>query len=131
MPETPTKSRRPKPESRRQAVLSTIIEEHVLTGDAAGSHKISQRFAHASGWSSATIRNVMSELEELGFLEQPHTSAGRISTDRGYRPYVDNMLDSTKLLKEDVAAIEIIGVDDGGCAGTHPLVGSVSAVLSE
>src|SRR5256885_8426732 len=109
MPETPTKARRPKPDSRRQAVLSTIIEEHVLSGDAVGSHKISERFAHATGWSSATIRNVMSELEELGYLEQPHTSAGRIPTDRGYRYYVDHMIDWRGLSAKDVNVIESIG----------------------
>src|SRR5205085_5900144 len=110
MSETQPKSTRPKPESRRQAVLSTIVEEHVLTGDAVGSHKISERFAHATGWSSATIRNVMSELEDLGYLEQPHTSAGRIPTDKGYRYYVDHMIDSTRLSAKDVNVIESIGL---------------------
>src|SRR5437660_7985384 len=131
MPETPTKSRRPKPESRRQAVLSTIIEEHVLTGDAVGSHKISQRFAHASGWSSATIRNVMSELEELGYLEQPHTSAGRIPTDRGYRYYVDHMIDSTRLSAKDVNVIESIGLGHEITARPDRLMEKASHVLSE
>ena len=64
---------------------SESAEGLAIDGDAVGSHKISERFAHATGWSSATIRNVMSELEELGYLEQPHTSAGRIPTDKGYR----------------------------------------------
>src|ERR1051325_7608982 len=91
-PQTPTKSPRPQPASRRQAVLSTIIEEHLITGDAVGSHVVSEKFARGNGWSSAAIRNVMSELEDAGLLEQPHTSAGRIPTDRGYRYYVDNMI---------------------------------------
>ena len=107
-----TNAGRPKPGSRRQAVLSTIIDEYLITGEPVGSHAVSGKFARGPGWSSATIRNVMSELEELGFLEQPHTSAGRIPTDRGYRHYVDNMLDSTKLSKEDVAVIETIGFGD-------------------
>ena len=131
MPETPTKSRRPKPESRRQAVLSTIVEEHVLTGDAVGSHKISERFAHATGWSSATIRNVMSELEELGYLEQPHTSAGRIPTDRGYRYYVDHMIDSTRLSAKDVNVIESIGLGHEITARPDRLMEKASHVLSE
>src|SRR5213080_5211205 len=101
--------RRPKPDSRRQAVLATIIDEYLVTGEPVGSHVISDKFSHAPGWSSATIRNVMAELEELGLLEQPHTSAGRIPTDRGYRHYVDNMLDSTRLSKTDLRAIESIG----------------------
>jgi len=100
------KSKRPEPESRRNAVLATIIEQYLVTGDAVGSHVVSDQFAHASGWSSATIRNVMGELEDLGLLQQPHTSAGRIPTDRGYRYYVDNMLDAEPLTKTDVKTIE-------------------------
>src|SRR2546429_214285 len=92
---SPQKPGRPAPDSRRQAVLSAIIEQHLISGEAVGSHVVSDRFASASGWSSATIRNVMAELEELGLLQQPHTSAGRIPTDKGYRYYVDNMLDRT------------------------------------
>src|SRR4051812_31507738 len=103
-----TRVRRPKPDSRRQAVLATIIDEYLVTGEPVGSHVVSEKFSRAPGWGSATIRNVMSELEELGLLEQPHTSAGRIPTDGGYRHYVDRVLDSAKLSKHDVAAIENI-----------------------
>src|SRR6266481_1523772 len=101
---------RPKADSRRQAVLSTIIDEYLVTGEPVGSHAVSAKFARGPGWSSATIRNVMAELEELGFLEQPHTSAGRIPTDRGYRYYVDQMIDSTRLSAKDVNVIESIGL---------------------
>ena len=126
-----TSAGRPKPDSRRQAVLSTIIDEYLVTGEPVGSHAVSAKFARGPGWSSATIRNVMSELEELGFLEQPHTSAGRIPTDRGYRYYVDNMLDSTKLSKEDVAAIETIGFGDEARARPDRLMERASHVLSQ
>ena len=102
-------SSRPSPESRRQAVLAAIIHEHLRTGDAIGSHTVAEKFAHAVGWSSATIRNVMAELDEFGLLEQPHTSAGRIPTDRGYRYYVDNIISGTRLSKSDLKAIEDIG----------------------
>jgi heat-inducible transcriptional repressor len=54
----------------------------------------------------ATIRNVMAELDDFGLLEQPHTSAGRIPTDRGYRYYVDNVVSDTRLSKSDLKAIE-------------------------
>ena len=124
-------SKRPKPDSRRQAVLSSIIEEHVVSGDAVGSHRISERFAHGTGWSSATIRNVMSELEELGYLEQPHTSAGRIPTDKGYRYYVDHMLDSTRLSAKDVSAIESIGLGQRITIQPNRLMEKASHVLSE
>ena len=114
---SPQKSGRPAPDSRRQAVLSAIIEEHLISGETVGSHVVSDKFASAAGWSSATIRNVMAELEELGLLQQPHTSAGRIPTDKGYRYYVDNMLDSTRLSKTDLRAIESIGFGKGRAVG--------------
>lgn len=126
-----TQSVRPRPDSRRQAVLATIINEYLNSGEPVGSHVISAKFSCAPGWSSATIRNVMSELEELGFLEQPHTSAGRIPTDRGYRHYVDNMIDATKLSKEDVAAIETIDVGNKVRVRPDRLMERASHVLSQ
>ena len=67
---------------------------------------LSDRFSHGHGWSSATIRNVMAELEETGFVEQPHTSAGRVPTDKGYRYYVDNMMGKARLSRGDLKAID-------------------------
>lgn len=124
-------SSRPTPEARRQAVLATIIHEHLRTGDAIGSHAVAEKFAHAAGWSSATIRNVMAELDEFGLLEQPHTSAGRIPTDRGYRYYVDNMIGGTRLSKSDLNAIEGIGPPGEMTARPDRLMERASHVLSE
>ena len=72
---------------RARDVLHAIIREHISSGDPVGS----QQLARTSGFevSSATLRNVMADLEELGYLEKPHTSAGRVPTDRAYRFYVD------------------------------------------
>lgn len=126
-----SKSGRPTPDSRRGAVLSALIEEHLVTGDAIGSHTVSDRFANATGWSSATIRSVMCELEDFGLLEQPHTSAGRIPTDKGYRYYVDNMLDSTRLSKNDLRAIERIDLGHEGKVRPDRLMEKASHVLSE
>jgi len=56
------------PDARGQAVLSAIIKEHLISGEPVGSRTISDRFAHKSGWSSATIRNVMADLEDAGHL---------------------------------------------------------------
>jgi len=122
---------RPTRDSRREAVLSAIIEDHLLTGDAIGSHTVSERFAHATGWSSATIRSVMCELEDFGLVEQPHTSAGRIPTDKGYRYYVDNMLDSKRLSKNDLRAIERIDLDHEGKVRPDRMMEKASRVLSE
>jgi heat-inducible transcriptional repressor len=124
-------SSRPSPESRRQAVLAAIIHEHLRTGDAIGSHTVAEKFAHAAGWSSATIRNVMAELDEFGLLEQPHTSAGRIPTDRGYRYYVDNIIGGTRLSKSDLKAIEDIGTVEKLTARPDRLMERASHVLSE
>jgi heat-inducible transcriptional repressor len=73
--------------SRKLAVLQAVVEEYVRTGEPVGSETIAER--SALGVSPATIRNEMAALEELGYLQHPHTSAGRIPTDLGYRRYVD------------------------------------------
>jgi heat-inducible transcriptional repressor len=93
------------PDVRGQAVLSAIISEHLITGEPVGSKIIAENFVNSFGLSSATIRNVMVELEESGLLEQPHTSAGRVPTDKGYRFYVDNLLGVLSLSNEDLRFI--------------------------
>lgn len=93
------------PDSRGQMILSAIINEHFVTGEPVGSKALAEKFANASGLSAATIRNTMGELEELGFLEQPHTSAGRVPTDKGYRYYVDNLLGVLSLSNDDLRVI--------------------------
>ncbi|MBP6003499.1 MAG: heat-inducible transcription repressor HrcA [Pyrinomonadaceae bacterium] len=93
------------PDSRGQVILSAIINEHFVTGEPVGSKTLADKFANASGLSSATIRNVMGELEEMGMLEQPHTSAGRVPTDKGYRFYVDNLLGVLSISNDDLFRI--------------------------
>ena len=87
-------------------MLLAIIQEHLLTGEPVGSRALAERFAHAAGWSSATIRNVMGDLEAEGLVEQPHTSAGRVPTDQGYRFYVNNLLGDAALSYADREAVE-------------------------
>lgn len=86
---------------RSRAVLGAIIQIHLVTGEPVGSRALADKFAHAAGWSPATIRNVMSELEVSGLVVQPHTSAGRIPTDKGYRFYVDHLLEQAELNYQD------------------------------
>ncbi len=93
------------PDPRGQAILSAIIGEHISTGEPVGSKAVAEKFVAGSGLSSATIRNVMGELEVLGLVEQPHTSAGRVPTDKGYRFYVDNLLGILKLSDHDLRFI--------------------------
>jgi heat-inducible transcriptional repressor len=75
---------------RARDVLHAIIREYISMGGPVGS----QQLARTSGFevSSATLRNVMADLEDLGYLEKPHTSAGRVPTDRAYRFYVDTLI---------------------------------------
>ncbi len=75
---------------RSQKILEVIIEEYIATAQPVGSRAITQN--HAINLSSASVRNVMAELEEKGYLASPHTSAGRIPTEMGYRFYVDTLL---------------------------------------
>jgi heat-inducible transcriptional repressor len=120
------------PDARGQAVLSAIIKEHLRTGEPVASRSISERFAGGAGWSSATIRNVMAELEEHGLVEQPHTSAGRVPTDKGYRFYVDHFVGDARLSRADISAIDrTLGI--AGDSGPLPsrLMEKVSHALSE
>ncbi len=80
---------------RKRKILQAIIKDYIKTAEPVGSRTISKN--HIPSLSSATIRNEMADLEELGYLYQPHSSAGRIPSDLGYRVYVDSMLSKYKL----------------------------------
>ncbi len=82
---------------RQLTILDAIIRNYLATGEPVGSRTIS-KYTDLN-LSSATIRNEMSDLEEMGYIVQPHTSAGRIQSDKGYRLYVDNLLE-TNVKKE-------------------------------
>ena len=77
------------PDERRLAVLRAIVEDYVATEEPVGSKALVER--HGLGVSPATVRNDMAALEEEGFITQPHTSAGRVPTDKGYRLFVDRL----------------------------------------
>ena len=82
-------------DDRKLKILQAIIQSYIDSAEPIGSRTISKNFD--LGVSSATIRNEMSDLEELGYLVQPHTSAGRIPSDKGYRLYVNRLLQSGNL----------------------------------
>jgi heat-inducible transcriptional repressor len=86
-----TQDRLPQRSSR---ILATVVREYIHTGEPVASVLIARR--GALGVSSATVRNVLARLEEQGFVRQPHTSAGRVPTDLGYRFYVDLLLESRR-----------------------------------
>lgn len=86
---------------RKRKILSAIIENYIDTAEPVGSKAIAQ--TTGLGVSSATIRNEMAELEEMGWLEQPHTSAGRIPSSRGYRAYVDYLMQRYRVNESEMA----------------------------
>ncbi|MET1132298.1 MAG: heat-inducible transcriptional repressor HrcA [Aeromicrobium sp.] len=102
-------------EDRRLNVLRAIVEDYVATQEPVGSKALVER--HRLGVSSATIRNDMAALEDEGYLTAPHTSAGRIPTDKGYRMFVDRLAEVKALSIAERRAIETflsgaIDVDD-------------------
>lgn len=83
---------------RKKLILKAVINEYILTAEPVGSRTLSRRYDF--GVSPATIRNEMADLEETDYLVQPHRSAGRIPTDKGYRFYVDSLMDEKKFSKK-------------------------------
>ena len=82
-------------DERKFLILQAIIDDYIMTAMPVGSRTISRK--SGVGYSPATIRNEMSDLEELGYLAQPHTSAGRVPSNKAYRLYVDHLLKTVKL----------------------------------
>jgi heat-inducible transcriptional repressor len=85
---------------RQRMILNAIVDDYIRSAEPVGSRSISKR--GEVSYSPATIRNEMSDLEELGFLEQPHTSAGRIPSHKGYRYYVDHLVQFGTLLPTEL-----------------------------
>src|SRR5262245_61404652 len=92
-------------DERSREMLSLLIKTHIATGEPVGSRAISKRTRE--GLSAATVRNIFADLEDAGYLEQPHTSAGRIPSDKGYRFYVDHILEQPGLSESDECVIQI------------------------
>jgi heat-inducible transcriptional repressor len=90
-------------DERRKEVLRSLIQLHIGTGEPVGSESLSRTLKRAL--SPATLRSIMADLEALGYLDHPHTSAGRVPTDEGYRVYVDNLAGRQPLPPGDAAAI--------------------------
>ncbi|MDQ2084986.1 heat-inducible transcriptional repressor HrcA [Herbivorax sp. ANBcel31] len=91
-------------DDRKKSILHAIIDDYINTAEPIGSRTLARK--HELGLSSATIRNEMADLEEMGYLTQPHTSAGRIPSDKGYRFYVDQLMKSRELTVEEIYSIK-------------------------
>ncbi|HVP36900.1 MAG TPA: heat-inducible transcriptional repressor HrcA [Terriglobales bacterium] len=117
---------------REKKVLKALISEYILTAKPVSSRVIAEKYR--LGISSATIRNLMQDLEEKGLLTQPHPSAGRIPTDKAYRIYVDNLISPEKLttpekekIKKDLFS-DYTAIDDL-LAQTSRILGRTSSLL--
>src|SRR6202051_1259066 len=103
---------------RAQRLLRILIESYIRDGQPVGSRALSRE----SGLqlSSATVRNVMADLEELGFVASPHTSAGRVPTDKGYRFFVDTLLQQRPF--DEAASAEIRRPFEAGRGDSRALI---------
>ncbi|MBM0105212.1 heat-inducible transcriptional repressor HrcA [Steroidobacter sp. S1-65] len=111
---------------RSQQLLRLLVEHYIRDGQPVGSRTLSRDMG--LNLSAATIRNVMADLEELGFVTSPHTSAGRVPTDKGYRFFVDTLLKYEPLDDEKIAAIQSRFGEHG--ADHKALVAAASQMLS-
>lgn len=112
---------------RRQRVLAALIEEYIAHATPVGSRTLTERY-HL-GVSSATVRNDLSALEDAGYITQPHTSAGRVPTDAGYRAFVDELLDSD-LVKEEHPHEDVVDELRSSATELDVLMEQTSAALT-
>lgn len=115
-------------DDRSREMLALLIGTHIATGEPVGSRVISK--LTTEGLSPATVRNIISDLVEGGYLDQPHTSAGRIPSEKGYRFYVDNLVAQPGLSSSDEAAIEQ-GIRSDDIESAEQLLGRASHLLSD
>jgi heat-inducible transcriptional repressor len=119
---------------RARTVLHYVVHDFIETATPVGSRFISRRHEDVLGLSSATIRNIMSDLEYLGYIDHPHTSAGRVPTDRGYRFYLDSLMkvqdvtpDEQQTIREGLDAVQDL---EEVLRESSRLIGKISRQLS-
>src|SRR3954467_2415141 len=110
---------------REREILTSIVDQYISTGEPVGSRTLAR--LTSEGLSSATIRNVMADLADAGFLEQPHTSAGRVPTSQAYRYYVEQISGKAHLSQADQGLIE---TTLGGVSDPQEFMERTSRVLS-
>lgn len=114
-------------EQRAAKILAAIIDEYIRTGEPVGSKALAAK--SEIGVSSATVRNTMAVLEQQGYLDHPHTSAGRVPTYKGYRYYIDNLMAPEPLEADKIVAIDRILGDDAQT--DEAIIESASTALAE
>jgi heat-inducible transcriptional repressor len=116
-------------DDRKREILAAVVTSHISTGQPIGSFALARQSSESL--SSATIRNICAELEEEGYLTHPHTSAGRVPTDRGYRYYVDSVAGSARLSRGDAARIKERLLDAESLSNSGILMERASRLLSQ
>ena len=114
-------------DTRGMKILTAIIDEYIRTGEPVGSKALAE--AYDIKVSSATIRNTMAALEQEGYLDHPHTSAGRVPTFKGFRYYIDNLMNPEPVAEENISRIDEM-LDKGGLTD-DAIVESASTALAE
>jgi heat-inducible transcriptional repressor len=115
---------------RARKILQAVVSEYLHSGEAVGSRTVTRR--HGIDLSPATVRNVMSDLEEMGLLEQPHTSAGRVPTETGLRFFIDSLLKVRSLSPREKDEIrQRYGAEEGSLANVDEVLVRTSRMLSE
>ncbi|HIT68918.1 MAG TPA: heat-inducible transcription repressor HrcA [Candidatus Aphodomonas merdavium] len=116
-------------DERKLRILQAIIDDYITTAVPVGSRTISKKYG-IGGLSSATIRNEMSDLEELGYLDQPHTSAGRVPSLKAYRLYVEKLLHGTPKLPQD-AVEQLLHHFDNRTRQVEDVIRSAAQAISD
>lgn len=112
---------------RKKKILSSVVTEYITNAEPVGSRNIANKYG--LGLSSATIRNEMADLEDMGYLEQPHTSAGRVPSDKGYRLYVNELMNEYELSMRDIKVIK--SMMEMRLGQLDKLISNAAKVLSE
>ncbi|GAA0126772.1 heat-inducible transcriptional repressor HrcA [Clostridium sp. CTA-19] len=117
-----------KMDDRKIYILQAIIHDYITCGEPVGSRTIAKKYD--LGISSATIRNEMADLEDMGYLEQLHTSSGRKPSDKGYRLYVDNLMKISNLTSQEKAIIKK-SIIDMACGEIDRIIMNATEILSD
>ncbi len=119
--------------SRERSILQAVVHNFILNAAPVGSRNLSKYLQEELKLSPASIRNAMADLEEMGFIVQPHTSAGRVPTDKGYRYYVDSLMNVEQLSTDELNSITgniIAARQDTVLKDVSKVLGSLSHYLS-
>src|SRR5688572_20608764 len=113
---------------RARRLLATLVRQYIDTGEPVSSQLLARQ--SGMGVSSATVRNVLAQLEDTGFVHQPHTSSGRVPTDRGYRAFVDLLLESRRQVRPPADVEQRLRQRTGPSPLMDELLASVSHLVS-